>query len=232
MAKKRQGVDLFEVLSEQRMPAAFNQPGSKQPQQEQETQLPEPRVSAKRAEERITTGKELIFSVETAFIIVVAVLTMVGSSYYMGYTAGGRKASPDTGGDAAIIDRPDVAVIKSSGGSSEVASPYIQDTKYTLQIYLSKDLSDKEYKLLTLDQSYVLQLQEVANAGVNEAYIFKKQNGKLYALGLGLFDDRNDPVLDKLRTIMRKVKGPPHREGTPYDGCAVVQVKDMGKPVF
>lgn len=220
MAKRRhRGVELFEVLSEQERAPKSPADETIRPAADETGPLPP---------HKARTGREVIFSVESAFVIFVAILVLLGSAYKMGHGVGLREArhtlAPD-GEPVPLRNNAETAKLVPYNRGEEVLD--VPGEMYTLKVFDSKEGLD----LLLLDREYLLQQPDINALAIREAYIFKSETEEVHSLGLGLFKARNDPSLVKLMQVVKKLNGPPTRDKMPYAACAICQTQQLGQAV-
>ncbi len=176
--------------------------------------------------------REIVFSLDTAFVIFVAVLMLVASAFYLGYKRGAleRDLLPRKG-SRAVEEMADVEAAEGIEGLPTGTRITLTGDEYTLKLRLTEDHSPPELARLQKDANHVGRLlaREFAEAEPLEVMIF--DNSKLYALGVGLFESRDDPRLRRLKERLAKDPGPPTSGPQPYGGCGVAQTGHLGKVV-
>ena len=216
MKKKRRHAELYEVLANQTSASASAQGTPASP-----VRNPGPAPHPPRS------GREIVFGVDTAFVIFAAVLILIGSAYCLGHQQGLAEAKRETG-TVQSIQRAD-----NPGTSTRPPVSPLAKEKFTLQLLTTPSTAQNELRLLEIDQQHVAQLlaAELKQDG-HKTYVFTSAGNDLYVLSAGLFEGRGDPAIKRLRDWLRELQGPPHRTGKPYAGCVTVQVKELGKRVL
>lgn len=222
MARKGRGVELYEVLAER---AAGGKESSRREPAPPPTDEPSERATVRPP--RSVTGREIIFGIDTAFVVFVSVLILIGTAFYMGHQRAleqsRRGLIEETGTPVPSAD--DLDVLKSIEGA-ERGGISIPQGKYTLQIFETAEADGKDLRLLAYDRAFVLNLEEVRREGVAEAHVFRKDG--VLVLTVGLFDDESNPKLVRLREAFQQtVTGPPHRDEQPYRTCRIARVGEL-----
>jgi hypothetical protein len=182
---------------------------------------------------RRRSPREMVVSLNTAFLCFTVVLALVGCTYFLGYKRGQeeRSALPAIDGGIGQGDPGRINPMRLEAAPRSVLRPADQD--YTLII--RTEAADEE-----LQERLVLELSEaVARGGLEgggnvPGFIFKTGGtDPRYVLAVGIGKSVNDPVLDGLLKIYYRMDGLTlSREPTPYRGCRVAPVRELGSQVY
>lgn len=220
MVKKRK-VELYEILSG-RQPEDGQQPaGSLYPQQIP-GQLSE--FSRKR------TGREVVFSLNGAFVIFVAFLIIIGTVYNIGYNKGVLDEKKSFQVNENITRNLDAESIELSAivNVTPYSSVKIEPGQYTLKL-LSFTRSNGNLRKLKAIREKLLAVPMVENSRI-DALVFDNPGNKTYTLGLGVFKRSDSTVLDVLRKQIKE--DPPQVLGNSQLEVSVERVDDLGKPIL
>ena len=224
MAKSGRGIELFEILAQRRakgkglarpnwLEAGGDKPGT---------------GTGRLPQAPARTGREIVFALDTAFVLFVAVLILVGTAYVLGYRNGqGEGQNVALSGKAAPVEiRSDVDVTKGIEGKTLQPSFTLSGNEFTLKLRTTQKKTDADLAKLKHEARSLLALPDVRD-GSHEIHIF--DSGGVYSLGVGLFEKREDPRLVHLQSAFAKIPGPPTSRGVlPYAACSVAQTKDLG----
>ena len=181
---------------------------------------------------RPRTPREVVFSLDAAIVFFMAILAMVGSSYFLGYKRGQEERPVGLAGEG--IENADAERIpfhRLRPPPRSAVRPAGQD--YTLVIRTEPAGGDMPERL-------EMELAEALARGRREAgadipgFIFQTGGAEpRYILAVGLGKTAGDPDLDRLLKIYYKMDGIPlSREPAPYRGCRIALVGELGVPVF
>lgn len=176
--------------------------------------------------------REIIFSVNTAFVIFAAVVLLVASAYILGHRHGKEESrlylSERTGN---IESRGEVEVLPGieRGPTLRPEVAILDEKAYTLRLCISAKKDEAELERMKMHRAYILQ-HPIVREHALETYIF--DNGAVYSLGVGLFSNRRDPLLLRLQTLFVGDGGPPNSKSPkPYQGCSPERIGDLGTPI-
>lgn len=222
MARRGRGVELFEVLSDRS--SAKDESSKREPQS---SVTPPPSTSDGRTVYNTAGAREIVFGFDSAFVLFVAVLILLGSAFYLGHQRGNeeRRHGLTTLGEDGPRYQESVAVFREIDGNLNGILE-VPPEMFTLQIFETSDASEKTLALLAFDRDYVLNLEEVRREGIHEARVFRKSG--VYILTVGLFTSESDPALARLEEAFRRTaSAPPHRGENPYNSCRRTQVRQL-----
>ena len=216
-------------------PPAAEESGGEAGDNRKKTGAPEPVDSEPESSPvpRRRSPREMVVSLNTAFLCFTVVLALVGCTYFLGYKRGQeeRPTSPAIDGGIGRTDPERINPMRLEAAPRSVLRPSDQD--YTLII--RTEAADEE-----LQERLVLELSEaIARGGLDgggniPGFIFKTGGADpRYVLAVGIGKSVNDPVLDGLLKIYYRMDGLTlSREPTPYRGCRVAPVRELGSQVY
>lgn len=190
MARKNRKVELYEILSRRRAPGeqGAGEPVPYGPQQ------------------RPRTGREIVFSLDAAFLLFVAVLVLIGTAYYIGYQRGRDEQRRDFGPNAQ--DRPDGVADESEVDPTRVSLSVarrrvlrgIDTNRFTIRLRSLEPRSPSNLERLRLEAE---SLTEAAVTEGARVLLFEDEAGDRFSLGVGLFADRSEQGLRALQERLR-----------------------------
>lgn len=183
-------------------------------------------------EPRPRTPREVVFRLDTAFIMFIIVLALVGSSYFLGHKRGQeeRPAGLVGLGDTETADPDTVNLRHLSPPARTMIRPPEQDYTLVLRTEAASE---------NLPERLEYELAEAMAKGSKAAgtdvlgFIFRntKGNDTRYVLAVGLGKTPNDPELNRLLPIYNQMELSLSREPRPYIGCQIAPVRELGTPV-
>jgi hypothetical protein len=223
MAKKKH-LELFELMAvRQKQKVAAPEAGKS------DGVLPAQRILTEQ-ETAVRTGREIIFSVDLAFIIFVAFVLLLFTAFQLGHKNGRieqAQALKLDDGDIARMDLDKVSPLNDLALTVTRELPRISGNEFTLKLRSTRDRSREELGRLRIDLAHVL-ANDLVRSGNHSAYIY--DNDKVYSLGVGLFGQRDDETLKKLQEIFRNDAGPATSQTDhPYGGFIAAQTRNLGK---
>ncbi|MDR1520339.1 MAG: hypothetical protein LBU23_09405 [Planctomycetota bacterium] len=182
---------------------------------------------------RPRSPREVVLALDTAFFCFIIILALVGCSYFLGYKRGQeeRPASPAGGGDIGDADPERLSLRRLAPAPRSVLRPSDQD--YTLII--RTEAADGEMpERLELELAEAVAKGRRDGGGDVQGFIFRTAGAEpRFVLSVGIGKSANDPGLDNLLKIYYKMDGLSlSREPTPYRGCRVAPVRELGAQVY
>ena len=195
---------------------------------------PAPMPSEPAPEPRPRSPREVVFALDTAFIVFIAMLALVGSSYFLGYKRGQEEKPAGLAGlgDMEVSDPDRLSLRNLAPAPRAILRPSDQD--YTLVLRTepgSDDLSER----LELELAEAVANGRQRGAGDIPSFIFRTSgNDPRYILAVGLGSSANDAELTRLQLqIFNPMEGITlSLEPRPYIGCRIAPVRELGTPVF
>jgi hypothetical protein len=221
MGKPPRGPELFEVMAERRAKGV----GRQTPLGEAPAEGPPPPV---RPVGPPPTGREIVFGMDTAFVLFVAALLFIACAYVVGYQNGKREAQGRTLRDkgAPLEVRSDVTAIEGIEGRPIQPTVAVGGNEFTLRLAATQKKTEADLGKLRAEQRYVEEQPIVREEGL-QALVF--DSGGVYTMGVGLFEKRDDPRLVKLQKSFSANPGPAiAKRQLPYRDCSPAQTKDLG----
>lgn len=185
------------------------------------------------AEPRVRKPREVVLALDTAFIMFVVIVALVGSSYFLGYKRGQeeRPAGMAGMGDIETANPENFNLRHLSPAARSVTIPPEQD--YTLVLRTepaTEELPERlEYELAEAmargSREYGAQVQ---------GFIFLNRTGNdsRFVLAVGLARTPNDADLNRLLQIYNRMEGISlSREPRPYIGCQIAPIRELGRLV-
>ncbi len=212
---KKNKVELYEVLANH-----LQHEGQKAIDPLDESAL----LSTRRRVSEPRSGREIVFSLDGAFVIVVVVLFLIGTAFFVGYRRGSaeeqskfaahaRQNIPEAGRELGV-SREDASVL-----AGEVRIP---SGKFTLRLI---SLSRTEENLVKLRTRRLTLMSQPAIADSKlDVYLF--DNGQKLSLGVGNVDNRDNDVLKVLKDSFAR-----ENNGAEFNGMSVEGIDDLGRPV-
>jgi hypothetical protein len=226
MARSGKGVELFEILAERRARGkGLSRPVASEPAGEP------PPDSRPSIPDLPRTGREIVFGLDTAFVIVVAVLIFVGSAYVIGLKNGQREEKDQALKErqSPLEKRSDAEAAKDIEGKPLQHALQVTGNEFTLKLRSVEKKSDADLARLRYELRHVQGQALLKEEGL-DAFIFDK--GGVLTLAAGLFEKRDDPALARLQAYFAKNSGPAtSRTQLPYAGCSAAQTKELGNLV-
>ncbi len=151
---------------------------------------------------RNRTGKEIVFSLDGAFVIFVIVLLLIGTAFYLGY----QKGAAETKASFVRDVHPDDTL---SAGKLKLVNEYnppagsieVPKDKYSLKL-ISLKHSDENYRKLVDLKNRILGNALVASSKLH-IFIFDRGTGGVYSLAIGLFDKTDDEMLVTMKEYFK-----------------------------
>ncbi|MDR2390728.1 MAG: hypothetical protein LBE84_03480 [Planctomycetota bacterium] len=182
---------------------------------------------------RRRTSREMVVPLNTAFLCFTIILALAGCAYFLGYKRGReeRPAAPAADGVIGQADPGRINPMRLEPAPRSVIRPTDQD--YTLII--RTEAADGELlERLVLELSEAIAKGELDGGGTIPGFIFKTGGtDPRYVLAVGIGKSVNDQALDRLLKIYYRMDGLTlSREPTPYRGCRVAPVRELGSQVY
>jgi hypothetical protein len=181
---------------------------------------------------RARTERDLVFTLETGFVLFVAVLVMIGSAYTLGRQRGVDETlarmftRPDKPG--AVLAAADVEAMTDLGGGGG-AVLRLPPERFTLRLRTTRGHGEEERARIRADRAYLRAHPALREAEL-DAYVF--DNGEVYSVGIGAFQKRGAEALAVLKKRLEEDPGPPtSRSNRPYKTASVERIGDLGKAV-
>lgn len=213
MSKKNK-VELYEVLANH-----LQHEGQKAIDPLDESAL----LSTRRRLEEPRSGREIVFSLDGAFVIVVVVLFLIGTAFFVGYRRGAIESQNKFAGHArdniATTSR-EIGIVREDPGAlaGEVRIPA---GKFTLRLLTVPRNADSLQKLRER-RLELMTMPAIASSSI-EVYIFDK--GQNLSLGVGSVDSRDNEALKLLKDAFAR------ETGAEFAGMSVESIDDLGRPV-
>ncbi|GEM_PF-2089109 len=190
-------------------------------------------VSAPPAEPKVRKPREVNIALDSAFIIFIIIVALVGSSYFLGYKRGQeeRPAGPIGLGDIENASADHVNLRHLSPASRATVLPPDQD--YTLVLRTepaTEDLPERlEYELA---EAIAKGSQQFGSPVQGFIFLNSTGNDARFVLAVGLARTPNDADLNRLMQIYNSMEGITlSRESRPYIGCQIAPIRELGRLV-
>lgn len=184
-------------------------------------------------EPRPKSPREVVIALDTALIVFVMIVALVGSSYFIGYKRGQEERPVGIAGvgDIETADPSRLNIRNLSPPPRAAMRPPEQD--YTL-IIRREPATDE------LPERLELELAEALARGIRESgreipgFIFRTGGADPhYILAVGLGQTANDAELARLLKIYNEMEGINlSRQSRPYLGCRIAPIRELGTPVY
>lgn len=236
MARKK-GVELFELLADRSTPlnaGLVKVPPVQPPECLPVAPVPSPAaVSAPQPiplARSTYAGRELVIGVDMAFVVFVAVVAGLISAYKIGHDRGAAEEADRAAVEQARTLSPDdVAPYTGIEGRNPAEPLHLSGQEYVLRLRSTRGHEEEELRKLRVDQAFAAGVVKAGAADLPEAVCLIYDNGKVYSLAVGLFKDRGEAGLARLRELFKDRDGPPSSGAKPYAGCAVDQTGQLGE---
>lgn len=175
---------------------------------------------------RQRTGRDIVFSLDGAFVIFVVFLLLLGTSFFLGYKSGQAeiRAQFTRGADEAPARLSSgVGLLEQSPGNI-TGGVEIAPGKFTLRL-ISLPRSGENLDKLRARRLSLLATPVVASNNL-EVLIFDRGQGG-YTLALGLFNKRDGEILNMLREYFAD-----SARSSEYGSVSVESVDDLGKALM
>lgn len=207
MAKK---IELYEIIAN-RLQAGENPPSPVDGTYE----IPLPQRLSK------NSGREIVLSLDAAFVIFVIFLLLLGTAYSLGLQKGEQREREIFRPLNTVVATGDLAQVKtlkdeSPAGDEKVKIPA---DRYTLKLVAGADLAALEKVRADLLANLVISKNNV------DAFIFDNR-GK-YLLTLGVFPSQDDELLKSMQKFISEQK----INEIAYKNTSVELISDLGKAV-
>lgn len=192
MVKKRKA-ELYEMLANKATPRAG---GMDNP-----AIYSEPKQLQNFARNR--NGREIVFSLDGAFVIFVVVLLLIGTAFFLGYRKGSSevRASFVSNVKPEITENADDLKLVEANTPPEGVIEIPQD-KYSLRLVSLKRTAGN-YKALVELRRKLLGNSLISGSRL-QVFIFDKGKGGVYSLAVGLFSKPEDEMIATLRDFFNK----------------------------
>lgn len=216
--KKPRKVELYEVLSHRRSDTGLTHA---EPESTGEVFTPRRLTTAPR------TGREVVLSLDVAFVLFVVVLALLATSFLLGVQRGEEEARVrfvHTALDEVNLVRRDVGV---TGRESppEIRSQRPDPSRWTLRLRSPRNRDRGTLEELRDERLALLQDETLREEGF-EVFVLDKGAGSVYSLSVGVFTDAQDGTLKTLREHMTAYRGADNRPR--YPELSVQQFRDLG----
>lgn len=176
---------------------------------------------------RQRTGREILLSLDGAFVILVVGLLLLGTAYFMGFRKGLAEANLKfRQGNESVVSRSSSALeLVKENRANLRDSLVISPDKFTLKVLTVNKSSATLARLRSIRMS-LLANPVISNSRLE---VFIMSGSKVYSLVVGLYERRDDEVLVNLRQYFKE-NG--KREIAGYKGVTVESIRDLGKPLL
>jgi len=175
--------------------------------------------------------REVVFSLDTAFVLFVGVLMLVACAYYLGRKKGLSEQAVGPKDNAPLEFRAEVDIVEGVEGQ-RLPAVEVTGQEYTLKLRSTKDHGRHEQERLQEDAKWVRAVLARTFALEERPVVLVFDNSQVYSLGVGLFESKEDPRLRALRDLLIRDGGPPTSGTQPYGACVVARTSLLGKVVF
>ena len=175
---------------------------------------------------RSRTGREVVFSLDGAFVIFVVILLLIGTAFYLGYQKGVGETKASFVRDTSPSETLTVNKLKLVNEyMPPVGSITVPRDKYSLKL-ISLKRSDENYRRLVDLKKQILENKLVVSSKLH-LFIFDKGKGSVYSLTIGLFDKVDDEMLVTMKEYFKNFS----LDGkTPaFKNYSVERVEDLGE---
>ncbi len=175
---------------------------------------------------RARTGREVIFSLDVAFVIFGAVLLLTGSAYVIGHKKGEDAAQlkfDRLGDSAAALDagQKPIGVVETERAALRPRLTQADPEKYTILLRVSDGYADADKERLELEREQLYALPPVRQ-GRHNVFVFEKKREGVYGLALGAFSASDDPKIVLLRERLKSHPG--RHNDMPYKHLSVERI--------
>lgn len=184
-------------------------------------------------EPRVRSSREVVFGIDSAFILFVIIIGLLASSYFLGYKRGQEEkpAGVSATGDVESGDFDKFNVRALTPAARPSIRPPEQDYTLVLRSEAAKDALPER---LEMELSEALAKAREKFGEESPGFIFKTGGSEpRFVLAVGVGKDAVDPGLDKLlkfyNTLQEVVMS---REPWPYKNCKVAPIRELGTPVY
>ncbi len=190
-------------------------------------------VSAPPAEPKVRKPREVNIALDSAFIIFIIIVALVGSSYFLGYKRGQeeRPAGPIGIGDIENVSADHVNLRHLSPAARTTVIPPDQD--YTLVLRTEPATEDLPERLdYELAEAIAKGSQQFGSPVQGFIFLNSTGNDARFVLAVGLARTPNDADLNRLMQIYNSMEGITlSRESRPYIGCQIAPIRELGRLV-
>ncbi len=190
---KKRKVELYEILASSSDVAASDELEDKV--------YSEPK--AYKAFARARSGREIIFTLDGAFIIFVVIMLMIGTAFFLGYQKGAGETKASFMRNTNNLSR--VEAVDKIQLVTEYTPPTgsieIPNGKYSLKL-ISLKRNNENYRRLVDLKRQVLGNSLVASSKLH-LFIFDSGKGGVYSLAIGLFDELDDEMLATMQGFFK-----------------------------
>lgn len=219
--KKPRKIELYEVLSHRRSETGLT---GIEPEPIDEGMTP------RRLQTSARTGREVVLSLDVAFVLFVVVLALLATSFLLGVQRGEEEARVrfvHTPLDEVNITRRDVGVTGRET-APDIRSQRPDPARWTLRLRSPRNRERGTLEELRAERLALLQDETLREQGF-EVFVLDKGVGSVYSLSIGVFADPEDDTLKTLREHMSASRGADNRAR--YPDLSVQQFRDLGDMV-
>ena len=173
---------------------------------------------------RSRTGREVVFSLDGAFVIFVIILLLIGTAFYLGYQKGASETKASFVRDKTPSDTLAVDKLKLVNEyMPPTGSISVPTDKYSLKL-ISLKKSDNNYRRL-VDLKKQIQGNQLVASSKLHLFIFDK--GSVYSLAIGLFDKVDDEMLITIKEYFKNFSL--DGRSPAFKNYSVERVEDLGE---
>jgi len=231
VAKKASGNELYELLAARRStelakpPTLFQPPAATQNAQDAGSAIPHVQTSPLSSMPVSRSGREVSLSLDSAFVIFVAVLILLGAAYTIGRQHGLHEQSylraDSAESKVGLSADPDTV----QAGEGPLRSQVMADRgKYTLKLMTMSQHEPVDLERMKIQREELLQSDQIRRINA-EVHVF--DNGAVYILSVGVFPSRADPDLEQLKAYFSDPQSSPA-----FRSCSIERIGDLGEAVY
>ncbi len=172
------------------------------------------------------SGREIVFSLDGAFIIFVVILLLIGTAFFLGYRKGASEVKASFVRNVRAEKNADVNTLRLVNEyTPPLGSIDIPNGKYSLKL-ISLKRSDANYRKLVEIKNTILSNALVASSKLH-LFIFDKGKGGVYSLAIGLFDKTSDEMLMTMKEYFKNYSL--DGKNPTFNNFSVERVEDLGE---
>lgn len=173
------------------------------------------------------SGREIVFSLDAAFVIFVVVLLLIGTAFFMGFRRGKVEARSEfiNGIAGKVVNASsEIGIIPED--SSRIPGGYeqIPSGKFTLRLF-NLPRTPESFEKMRKHRELLMADGSIASSRLNVLVFDNRQS---YTLAVGLFDKREDDVLRSLKTFFKEGAG----ASPDFKEISVESASDLGTPIL